>query len=246
MDQRTEPIRQDIDAIRDSMTDKMEQIESKIKGTVEDTRRMVDVKYQVSQRPWAALGASILFGYALGSIGGDDTPSARHRSEPSEPSETIRYYSATSEDRSRSTHDRTANFRSQPAIHHDDSRSASKPIFMDQIMEQFGDEIQLLKAAALTSVTGLIRDTVRRNLPALNDEVERMRGQHGISNTSAAPRSYGQPRATSGDASSYYNTADAPLHERSVGEVSTQADVGRSPNYDFIPPAPHAEPGGRP
>ena len=39
MDQRTEPIRQDIDAIRDSMTDKIEQIETKIKGTVEDTRR---------------------------------------------------------------------------------------------------------------------------------------------------------------------------------------------------------------
>jgi ElaB/YqjD/DUF883 family membrane-anchored ribosome-binding protein len=75
MDQRTEPIRQDIDAIRDSMTYKIEQIESKIKGTVEDTRRMVDIKYQVSQRPWAALGVSLLVGYTLGSIGGDDTPS---------------------------------------------------------------------------------------------------------------------------------------------------------------------------
>jgi len=34
--------------------------------------------------------------------------------------------------------------------------------------------------------------------------------------------------------------------ERAVGEMSTQADVGRSPNYQFIPPAPHAEPVGRP
>jgi len=54
------------------MTDKIEQIESKIKGTVEDTRRMVDIKYQVSQRPWAALGVSLLVGYTLGSIGGGD------------------------------------------------------------------------------------------------------------------------------------------------------------------------------
>ena len=52
------------------MSDKIEQIETKIKGTVEDTRRMVDIKYQVSQRPWAALGVSLLVGYTLGSIGG--------------------------------------------------------------------------------------------------------------------------------------------------------------------------------
>src|SRR5262245_25381872 len=95
MDKRTEPIRQDIDSIRDSMTDKMEQIESKIKGTVEDTRRMVDVKYRVSQRPWAALGASILIGYALGSIGGDDTPAAPRPGEP------VRYYSKPDDDRAR-------------------------------------------------------------------------------------------------------------------------------------------------
>src|SRR5437868_13888237 len=98
MDQRTEPIRQDIDSIRDSMTDKMEQIESKIKGTVEDTRRMVDVKYQVSQRPWAALGASILIGYAIGSIGGDDTPAQPQRGE------TMRYYGEPSDDRTRAMH----------------------------------------------------------------------------------------------------------------------------------------------
>jgi len=82
MDQRTEPIRQDIDSIRDSMTDKIEQIETKIKGTVEDTRRMVDIKYQVSQRPWAALGVSLLVGYTLGSLGGgDDTRAQPQRGE---------------------------------------------------------------------------------------------------------------------------------------------------------------------
>jgi len=88
MDQRTEPIRQDIDAIRESMTDKIEQIETKIKGTVEDTRRMVDIKYQVSQRPWAALGVSLLVGYTLGSIGDD------HKREQPQPqrSESFRSY----------------------------------------------------------------------------------------------------------------------------------------------------------
>src|SRR3954463_2204921 len=102
MDQRTEPIRQDIDSIRDSMTDKIEQIETKIKGTVEDTRRMVDIKYQVSQRPWAALGVSLLVGYTLGSIGGgDDTRSQPQRGEP------FRYY-GNDQTRSASEHNNDA------------------------------------------------------------------------------------------------------------------------------------------
>lgn len=243
MDQRTEPIRQDIDAIRDSMTDKMEQIESKIKGTVEDTRRMIDIKYQVSQRPWAALGTSILIGYALGSIGGNDRPAQPRRGE------IVRYYAEPNDDRSRSAREHDTSFRTASTKRQDDDRRASQPGFVDQIMDQFGDELQLLKAAAITSVIGLIRDTVSQNLPALKQEVERMRGQQATSTTSTASRPFDPARAKSSndfDSSRYYDTADTPLRERSVGEISTQADVGRSPNYEFIPPAPQAEPGGRP
>lgn len=80
MDKGTEPIRQDIDHIRESMTDKMEQIEAQIKGTVSDTtetlKRSLDVKYQVSEHPWAALGVAILAGYALGSMGGSSSSSS--------------------------------------------------------------------------------------------------------------------------------------------------------------------------
>jgi hypothetical protein len=58
------------------MSDKMERIEAKIKGSVDETttsvRRMVDVRYQVAQHPWAALGVAVLAGVALGSVGDDD------------------------------------------------------------------------------------------------------------------------------------------------------------------------------
>lgn len=102
MDKGTEPIRQDIDHIRESMTDKMEQIEAQIKGTVSDTtetlKRSLDVKYQVSQHPWAAVGVAVLAGYALGSMGGsDDSPSTyRYRDDfrhnESRGGEPMRYY----------------------------------------------------------------------------------------------------------------------------------------------------------
>ena len=235
MDQRTEPIRQDIDSIRDSMTDKLEQIETKIKGTVEDTRRLVDVKYQVSQRPWAALGVSLLVGYTLGSIGGDDT-----HDQPQ------RYYGQSRDDRARATHERDADTRSSSFAQPADTHSKAQPGMLDQIMDQFGDEFQLLKAAAITSVIGLVRDAVRQNLPGVDQELGRLRSQQGASSTgtSALPRTNNTAQPTNGGASRYYDTADS--RDRAVGEVSTQADVGRNPNYDFIPPAPHAEPGGRP
>jgi hypothetical protein len=244
MDQRTEPIRQDIDSIRDSMTDKLEQIETKIKGTVEDTRRMVDVKYQVSQRPWAALGVSLLVGYTLGSLGGDD------RRTETQHNTSLRYYAEPREERARSTRDYDAETRASSFSQHSDTRAKSQPGMLDPIMDQFGDEFEMLKAAAITSVIGLVRDTVRQNLPGLDQELGRLRSkQTGSSSTPAtsASRTNNTARTTSSDDSSrYYDTADTRPRDRAVGEVSTQAEVGRSANYDFIPPAPHAEPGGRP
>jgi hypothetical protein len=256
MDQRTEPIRQDIDSIRDSMSDKLEQIESKIKGTVDDTRRMVDVKYQVSQRPWAALGVSLLVGYTLGSIGGDDRRtqpqpahsfrSDDHHTQPQR-ADSFRYYDEPKDDRTRSTRERDTASREaafgQPA----DTRHTAQPGMLDQIMDQFGDEFQMLKAAAVTSVIGLIRDAVRQNLPALDQELGRLRSeQQGNTATSASARANNTMQKSNGnDSSRYYDTANTATRERAVGELSTQADGGRSQNYDFVPPAPHAEPGGR-
>jgi len=240
MDQRTEPIRQDIDSIRDSMTDKIEQIETKIKGTVEDTRRMVDVKYQVSQRPWAALGVSLLVGYTLGSLGADDTRSQPQRGEA------FRYGAPNDDHRAHSAHERDADLHSASFAQHTDTRRTAQPGMIDQIMDQFGDEFELLKAAAITSVIGLVRDTVRRNLPALDQELGRLRSEQDDNSATGAARSNNPARKSNGnDSSRYYDTAEQQLRERTVGEKSTQTDVGRSPNYDYTPPASQAEPRGR-
>jgi len=230
------------------MTDKLEQIETKIKGTVEDTRRMVDLKYQVSQRPWAALGVSLLVGYTLGSIGGDDRHTEAQHKASTQQGSALRYYEPPRDDRAHSTRASDANTNSSSFSQPAENRQPAQPGMLDQIMDHFGDEFQMLKAAAITSVIGLIRDTVRQNLPALDQEINRMRseknGKNGASASMGASNT--MRNGTNNDSSRYYDTADTSTHERAVGEISTQADVGRSENYDFIPPAPHAEPGGRP
>jgi hypothetical protein len=225
------------------MTDKLEQIETKIKGTVEDTRRMVDVKYQVSQRPWAALGVSLLVGYTLGSIGNDDKRAQPQRGEA------LRYYGEVKDDRARSSRENDTDSHRAAFTQQSDTRHKAQPGMLDQIMDQFGDEFQLLKAAAVTSVIGLVRDAVRQNLPGLDQELGRLRSEQGGNSaaSSASARATNTMRTAGGnEPSRYYDTANSTLRDRAVGEVSTQADVGRSSNYDFIPPAPHAEPGGRP
>jgi len=224
MDQGTEPIRQDIDAIRDSMSNKVEQIESKIKDTVEDTKRMVDVRYQVSQHPWAAVGLAVFAGYTLGSMGGraaehpDRGMAMRYYSESTdERSAAMRYYGESAEDHSRSTPDTSDRYRYAGASHAQELRKPAEPGIVDQLVDQFGDELQMLKAAAVTSLISLVRDTVRQNLPAVHQQLERLRGDEHSPTTAGSP-SYASN--TTDSSSRYYDTAETKLRERAIGETA--------------------------
>jgi ElaB/YqjD/DUF883 family membrane-anchored ribosome-binding protein len=142
MDQGTKSIRQDIDVIRDSMTDTMGQIESHVKGTVDTTvanvKRTFDVKQQIANQPWAALGIAIVAGYVLGSLDGDSGTSESSRDN--------------SRDQAAQAH--TANMPRKPGI-------------VDDVMDQFGDELNVLKSAAVAMAVTMVRDTIQQNVPQL-------------------------------------------------------------------------------
>jgi len=303
MDTRTEPIRQDIDSLRDSMTDKMGQIEAKIKGTVDDTtetiKRGLDVKYQVSEHPWTALGVAVLAGYALGSMGGNDSqPSTyRYRSDSrhqdARPGETVRYY-GESEQRNQdwgksqntSYSPSSSPSRNENTYRNDDDRNrqqSSSGGFVDDVMGQLGVELDTLKTAAISSLVTLLRDTVKQNLPGVYSEAERLRGGSASSNSGSSNGSntankpsysntsasytgsqytsssnsaansgegefYRDADITEGRTNRYERTPDMyPAGSSESDSVpSTQREVGRNPNYDMVPPAPHANPDGRP
>jgi len=338
MDTRTEPIRQDIDQIRESMTDKMGQIESKIKGTVEDTtetlKRGLDVKYQVGEHPWAAMGAALLAGYALGSMGGSSSSSSpatyRYRDDfrhsDFRAAEPMRYYGGNGQSADWQSSQHNGDWRpnqpaSQPSgAQQGDTRQSSSfnsgytpqgaqqqssdSSFLNDVMGQLGGELDTLKTAAISSLIGLLRDTVKQNLPGVYQEAERLRqgpqsassgaytaasnpanssgesaypsrANYGTASGSTYPSSGSTSyRPESGTSSSqtgvgsgegeFYREADiteggrAPTYQRTPEiypagssqqdqtKLSTQRDVGRNPNYDFIPPSSHGEPDGRP
>jgi hypothetical protein len=123
---------------------------------------MFDLKGQVMAHPWAALGISIAAGYVLGSIGGsaeDEQPQA---------GEEFHYYSASPREKTSSSDDDQSSMNGQPP-------STANPGVMDQVMSEFGDNVQLLKGAAMSSLVGFIRDALRENAPGMYQEYERLR-----------------------------------------------------------------------
>jgi hypothetical protein len=159
MAEGTESIRQDIDAIRGSMTDTMEQIESRVKGTVDTTvenvKRTFDIKQQISDKPWAALGIAVVAGYVLGSMDGG---SEANTGAP-----------------------RDAQERESSATH--------KPGIIDDVMNQFGDELNVLKSAAIAVGVNMVRDTIQQNIPQLANIYQRAQQEQGHTTNSrpAAP-----------------------------------------------------------
>jgi hypothetical protein len=62
--------RLDVAETRSAITEKLEILEDRVQETVETVKHTFDLHYQVKQRPWLMVGASLLVGYTLGRRGG--------------------------------------------------------------------------------------------------------------------------------------------------------------------------------
>lgn len=166
MEPQLEPIKQDIDDIRESMVAKIEAIEDKVKGTVEDTvekvkgsvedtvetvRQAFDIKQQVGNHPWAALGIAVVAGYVLGSVSDDDTNASSYRFASSD----------------------------GPAQQGSGGRG-----FFGDFLDQFGDEIDTIKTAAIASAVAMGREVVGDALPGFRNAYQQ--AQQGQPSTNAA------------------------------------------------------------
>ena len=160
MDQRSDYIRQDIESTRASLDEKLDTLETK-------ARQTFDLKYQVAERPWMMLGAAVAAGYVLGSLGGDDEPQRWH----GQPMTTTDY----------NQHAGSSSYN-QPAS---DSRS-SQSHRGDSFLSQFDEEIDMLKMAAVSTLTNFLRDSIREYIPALGQQLDRT-AQQSSRTPSTAP-----------------------------------------------------------
>ncbi len=244
MDQGSDHIRQDIESTRASLDDKLNLLEDKAQTVAEKARETFDIRHQVSERPWVALGAAVAAGYILGSMGGDNEPEPRWTGHNLH-TQPVSTWSNQPVGWTGSGEPSVAPGYSQSAPQH------SGPSTVDTIKEkagdflsQFDDEINLIKSAAIGAITAYLRDTVRDLAPAIGQQMDQMRhGQTGGKQRSTAPNTamrdnpttssadydevgqmnrFGNPPHPTATGSEYYETsATTPRanDERAVGQT---------------------------
>jgi hypothetical protein len=213
MDQGSDHIRQGIESTRAALDEKLDTLETKARETF-------DLKHQVAERPWMALGAAVAAGYVLGSLGGEPEP--RWHGQPLISGDYTQH-------------------AAKPAA---EQLSASHG---ESLLSQFDDEIDMLKSAAVSALTAYLSNTIREYVPAISqhlDQVARDRGltpstspgasmregtRSGTTNYEGIPEttSYGSNRvargaehAEPGAAGGTYRPGEA---ERAVGGSTTRS-----------------------
>lgn len=168
MDKTTDAIREDLDATRDAMTDKLGQIESRVKdhvdGTVDSVKHVFDIGEHVNQRPWVALGASFLAGCVLAGLDAPSRPRTR---------ETWRGNQWPANGNGRNG---AQGFDAGTMV------SQASSVVADvghQVADRFGDEIDLVKAAAIATLVGLARDWFKDAMPAFGAQFDRVLAERG-------------------------------------------------------------------
>ena len=78
MDHTQREIRNEIEARRAGMVEKIATLEHRVDGKIRDVKRSFDINYQTERRPWLMVGLAATAGYLLsGIILGRPTPRAR-------------------------------------------------------------------------------------------------------------------------------------------------------------------------
>jgi ElaB/YqjD/DUF883 family membrane-anchored ribosome-binding protein len=180
MDQEPDVIRRQIEATRSDLTEKLENLECQVRGTVQSAKetvqgtidnvkstvqetvdtvkRTVDVRYQTGQHPWLMLGGSVAAGFAAGAV----LAHVRHAE---------RGVGVTSFTRDGRTQEALTE-RSSAMAPAASAPVKSEPGLLTQLEHQFHDEIQQVKKVAIGALIGLARDFAKQSWPQLGAQIE--------------------------------------------------------------------------
>ncbi len=182
MDQEPDVIRRQIERTRSDLTEKLETLESQVRGTVKNAKtsveetidtvrstvretvdgvkRTFDIKYQTRQHPWAMFGGSVAVGFLAG------TYLHRLRQAP-----VSQVYSGPLGNGYRSQ-----TVASQPAPEPPfppaPTPAESKPGFLSKLWHQFDPEIENVKQVAIGAAVGWLRDLAKESFPQLAPHID--------------------------------------------------------------------------
>lgn len=179
MDQRSDFIRQDIESTRASLDEKLDTLETK-------ARQTFDLNHQVSERPWLMLGAAVAAGYVLGSLGGSSDSEQRWSGQPTY------------------TTDYNQHARYSPSA--EPSMTDKVKSSAGDFLSQFDDEIDMLKTAAMATLTNFLRDSIKEYAPALGRQLDQTMRDRGY-DVSSSPGASSSARLSG--ASKYYDVRES-------------------------------------
>jgi ElaB/YqjD/DUF883 family membrane-anchored ribosome-binding protein len=181
MDQEPDVIRHNIEQTRSALTDKLETLESQVRGTVENARERVeetihtvrstvndtvdsikeslDIRQHVRRHPWVMLGGSIATGFVVGSyleraLNGHGVSSQ------------ARKMGAVRED----GRERSAALPAAAPVPPGPPAQPSRGLF-SRLLHEFDDEIEQVKQMAIGASMGLLREYLKKNLPQFEQQI---------------------------------------------------------------------------
>jgi len=185
------------DDIRQDIESTRASLDEKLDTLETRARQTFDLKHQVDERPWMMLGAAVAAGYVLGSLGGeDDTP--RWHGQP-----------VTTTDYNQHV-DRSTT--SQPG-----------PSRTEGFLSQFDDEIDMLKTAAISTLTNFLRDAIREYVPAMGQQLDRVNRDRSRTPSSAPNTSFSTGAGRTG--------FDSPAETTSYGPNWVAPETSKSQAY---------------
>jgi ElaB/YqjD/DUF883 family membrane-anchored ribosome-binding protein len=181
MDQEPDVICHNIEQTRSALTDKLETLETQVRGTVENARASVeetiqtlrstvsetvesikeslDLRQHVRRHPWLMLGGSIATGFVVGSYLERAANGQRVSSRP-------RGLTSVREDE----RERAAGPQAAAPVPPGPQAEPRRGL-LGWLLHEFDDEIDQVKQVAIGASMGLLRDYLRRNLPQFEQQI---------------------------------------------------------------------------
>jgi BMFP domain-containing protein YqiC len=147
------------DYIRQDIESTRAALDEKLDTLETKAREAFDLKHQVAERPWMMLGAAVATGYVLGSLGGGE-PEPRWHGQPMV------------------TNDYTQHVGQTASKPHEPSRG-------EGLLAQFDDEIDMLKTAAISTLTDFLRSTIREYVPSMGQHLDQAAHDRGLTPTTS-------------------------------------------------------------
>jgi len=176
-------IQETVRSAKETVEETIENVTESVQETVDSVKKTFDLEYQMQQRPWTLLAGATVAGFLVGAV---LLRSRRHYHHPEEHEGWFGggrdFY--PHDQSSRGGIDTRSSSWTQPASspppqpepprHEEPRHEHHGPSMVRGLMSTFGDELNLVKEAAIGYGVGVLRDMIKDALPALGEKIEKV------------------------------------------------------------------------